>query len=180
MKQPSFYLGEGKFTQKGPISRDIASQITGKYPIDGIDEFVKSLPYAERKNLFRKRDSDQIIKDGFVRGCTDSGLVFITLARIKGFPAAYVETLEEGFLQEPTRNTVEGHIFADVYSDSAWIPYNPGHGRTEKEGKIYLFKNRRKYVEMARGLDFSELFVGGESKPIELATVDQIRQLAQR
>ncbi len=93
MLGPKFYLGEGEFTRAGEISRDIARQIKGRYLVEGIDEFVRSLRYEKREDLWRERTAEQIIDDYFLTGCTDAGLVFVTLARIKGIPAAYVETV---------------------------------------------------------------------------------------
>jgi hypothetical protein len=162
MRNPEFYLGEGEFTRKGDKTRDIASQINGGYIIEGINEFVNSLPcrQEEKPRLFRKRTSEQIIKDGFITGCTDMALVFCTLSRIKGFPAVYVEAFEEKFLENP-KKTIEAHIFSDIYQDGIWIPYNPGCGKTAKIANMYFYlptTTSAMYMAKGRGLDFSELY----------------------
>src|SRR3989338_3496155 len=181
MLEANFYLNDGRFTGRGYANlNDIASRITGETLIDNIDELVKSLPFKKDSEVWRKRTASQIIEDRFVTGCTDSALVFVTLARIKGIPAAYVESIEEHFLQNPEIGDIQGHIFVDVYSERGLVSYNPGHGITDKQRKIYLWSPKdpdRRYTEIARGLDFSQLYVNDELGQIELITEKQIRNL---
>jgi hypothetical protein len=182
--EPRFYLGEGEFTRFDDYIKYAASEITGEDVIEEIHKFVKSIPQPKLKRkkmdyLWRTRTAGQIIQDDFSTGCTDDSLVFLTLARIKGIPSAYVETIEENFLKNPLGN-ISGHIFVDVYQSGKWIPYNPRHGKTIKDREVYLFlpeKRNRRYLELARGLDFSQLYTNAHHIPVELKSKRQIREL---
>ena len=170
MRDPLFYLGEGRFTKRDKYCMEVANRIKENlrylpedmkfdYILESINKFVKSLKKGE--GPWRGRTAGEIIKEGYVTGCTDRGLVFVTLARIKGFPAAYVETIEENSLRKVIKKPtgpIEGHVFVEVYKDGVWIPYNPGYGRTEKDGKVFLWLPEvpeRKFIKIATGLDFS-------------------------
>ncbi len=173
------YLAEGRFTIMDDSCRRAASQIKGRYPIEGIHEFVRSLPMENRPDLRRKRTAGKIIEDGFLTGCTDAGLVFVTLSRIKGIPTVYVETVKEEFFLNPV-GTVLGHVFADTYENGVVAAHNPGHGRTEKVGERYFWicgQSLPVYVEIGRGLDFSQLYTKGRKEPLELISTEQIRAL---
>jgi hypothetical protein len=181
MRSPDFYLGEGEFTTQGDAVRYASSQIKGKYIPEGVNEFVKHLAFRpeEKNKLFRKRTSDDIIKDGFVTGCTDSALVFCALLRIKRVPAAYVETLGENFLENEIP-VINGHVFSDFYKGGIWIPFNPRNGRTIKLDKTYLFlpnSKDRRYIEKGRGLDFSELYLEDFPQPFRATTIKEILYL---
>lgn len=184
MRKPEFYLSEGVFTKKDDTIERIATRINEGCVVEEIDEILKPLPRnEERSDLRRQRSAGQIIRDGFLTGCTDACLVFVTLARAKGMPAAYVETIEENFLKNPINGIIQGHVFSDVYRNGTWISYNPGNGRTTREGKTYFWlvdKPERRYVEVARGLDFSQLYLDDTNDQIELRTNKQIRELLSR
>ena len=195
MKDPLFYLGEGNFTKRDKYCMNVAGQIKETlhyipedtnefdYMLESINEFVKSLRKGD--GPWRKRTAGQIIEDGYITGCTDCGLVFVTLARIKGFPTAYVETIEENSLRKIIKEQtgpIEGHVFAMCYDKRrhVWIPYNPGYGQTKKDGKLFLWLPEvpeRKFIEIARGLDFSHLYTEGSTQPIELTTTRQMKAL---
>jgi hypothetical protein len=187
-QDPSFYLGETEFTRQSEYLREIAKRLGD---IEGIDNYVKHLyqktrerfpggiPEEVKLRLLRARSAEEIVVDGFTTGCTDRAMVFCTLSRIIGVPATYVETLEENFLKDP-KIPVQGHVFLDVYQNGKWIPYNPDYGKTVKDGKFYLYspdQKESKYVEIGRGLDFSQLYVDGLENPIELKTMKQLSVL---
>jgi hypothetical protein len=158
MKKIEDFLGEGEFTEKGRYARAAAENISGPF-FEGIDSFLMSFGHDGRKELYRKRSADRIIYEQVLNCCVDSGLVFVTLARIRGIPAAYVETVMERFMHNiPSENELDGHIFCDVYKNGIWISRNPEHGTTKRNGKVYTTNDGNNFVEIGRGLDFSQLY----------------------
>ncbi len=85
---------------------------------------LESNPEIKNK-VFRKRTAQEIIKDGFVTGCTDWALVFIVLTRAKNIPTKYIETIRRRWLDEGKDNEIEGHIFAEVYLNDKWYIIDP-------------------------------------------------------
>jgi len=164
-----------------------------------INQFVEMLYDISKyvpKNVGRKigrwrtRNSDQILNDCYINGgCTDSALTFIGEAKSRGIEATYVETVNEKYFKNPILKifpfliyltNIEGHIFVDISVDGKVIPYNPLNGFTKKEGKVYLWTSetpKRKYIEIARGSDFSHLYTEDSDTRIELKTTNQIRKL---
>jgi hypothetical protein len=189
MRDSSFYLGEGEFTKQTDYLRDVASQIREKYVIEEISDFVKSIPIREERDWlwaksFRQRTANEIAKSKISTGCTDDALVFITLLRIRDYPTAYVETVEKEFLKKPKKDCINGHIFADIYQNNLWVPYNPRCGKTVKNGRLYLFRSdeeEKPYIEVARGLDFSQLYADETSDAkIELRTIEQFFRFVEK
>lgn len=78
-----------------------------------------------KNRVFRQRTADQIIKDGYTTGCTDIGLVFITLARAKSVPTKYIEAIRRKWLESDDEDFIEGHVFAEVYIDGKWYIIDP-------------------------------------------------------
>jgi hypothetical protein len=92
--------------------------------------------------FFRKRTAEQIVKDKFITGCTDSVLVFVTAARACGLPAKYVETVDESWLKNGGVD-ITGHQYAEVYDEGnkKWFWVDPMGGRVdtpspENEGRV--------------------------------------------
>ena len=168
MFDPGFYLGEGELTgYKNQSIQKAASKIKGDY-LSGIDEYIRSLVKVETDSRYLmsgERSAEKIVEDGFTLGFSDPCHVFLALSRAKGIPAACVETIEirkgECKIMRP---------FVDVYMGMDWRPRNPGYGKVPKEGELYILEStalpnmsKRKFVEIARGLDLSELLgINGE------------------
>ena len=123
------YLIPGPQTQITQEIKEIASDINGtvlekaQKILDIGPSFVKSQEYD--KEVFRKRTASQIIQDGYITGCTDAALLFITLARATGIPAKYIETIDKEWLRNGG-DSVEGHIFSQIYDESrGWVWVDP-------------------------------------------------------
>ena len=83
------------------------------------------------------RTAHQIIFDGFNRDpsdkeldeCSDHALVFIALARSKGIPAKYIQTIDQDWLESQLPKgwdgSLRGHAFAEVYINNRWYVVNP-------------------------------------------------------
>lgn len=122
------YLRSGQQTMITPRIKEISSFLTGSFneKISNIFQYIKTLRRDEsnKGKIFRKRTTDQIIEDGFITGCTDEGLVFITLARAAGIPAKYIETIKTKSLEDTENN--DGHVFVGVYDkDKGWEIVEP-------------------------------------------------------
>ena len=166
------------------------------------EKFPNGIREEQKIELWRKRSAGEIIHDEFVTGCTDSALVYITLSRAKGIPAIYVETIEEGYLRNPI-GPVRGHVFADIYTDTIlrsdfsvpekpyWVSVNPHRDHnwttfsdtisdTNRSKKVRRYSKysempELKNLEIARGLDFSQLYPDEESdEKIEFRTLEQL------
>ena len=149
MTNPLQVVSTSKQTAFTPEIIKIASKIKNK---NNLEKCNKILSYLKTfkitdfdEKLFRKRTASEIIKQGFVTGCTDSDLVFITLARACGIPTKYVETINKSWLQKGGRS-IQGHQYAQIYDDQnkKWLWVDPMGSRVnihspESEGNV-IFK----------------------------------------
>lgn len=96
-----------------------------------ISDYVKSLPHdtTGKAEIFRKRTASEIIRSGFQTGCTDRGVVFLTLAQELGIPAFYVETFKRDSLHTAQAG-MQGHVFTKIYDAQSdqWKIYEPVSG----------------------------------------------------
>jgi hypothetical protein len=142
------FLGEGGQTRTTAEIKHLTSSIGG----DSRDMIIKmlsklaSLKYSGfDQKLFRKRTADQILKDGFTTGCTDSAIAFVAMSRACGLPTKYVETISVDWLKNGNENSIEGHQYAQVWmkEEKRWIWVDPFGNRIDtpspdEEGrKIY-------------------------------------------
>lgn len=124
------YLSSGLQTQVTPEIEEIVSDISGTVleKAQKILDIGPSLMKSQKhdKEVFRKRTAAQILSDGYITGCTDAALLFVTLARASGIPAKYVETINEEWLRNGG-NSIEGHIYSQIYdiSQDKWIWVDP-------------------------------------------------------
>ncbi|OGC48024.1 MAG: hypothetical protein A3A94_00105 [Candidatus Portnoybacteria bacterium RIFCSPLOWO2_01_FULL_43_11] len=146
------YLKSGHQTKITPEIKKIANSFTK----DGFDLIFEILAWLHKNlraednpeikdKLFRKRTAQEIIKSGFVTGCTDWALAFIILARVKKIPTRYVEIIRRRWLEEGKNDFIEGHIFAEVYLNNHWYIIDP------EEASIKDWYNR--WIIFRRGLD---------------------------
>ncbi len=122
------YLQSGEQTQFTTEIRKIALIFEGDMTerVSQIFNWMGSLDLKKSDKVFRKRTADQIVKDGYITGCTDAGLVFIALARASGIPTKYVETIDKIWLRKGG-SLVQGHVYAEVYDeeDKSWAWVDP-------------------------------------------------------
>jgi transglutaminase-like putative cysteine protease len=126
------YLESGKQTEITEEIRDIAETIHGEglsfvaNALSWVEDNIKPEKEIEKKNnLFRKRTADQIIKNKFSTGCTDTALAFIAIARAKGIPTKYVEAIDKQWLKSEEEENIKGHVFAECFVDDRWFLIDP-------------------------------------------------------
>lgn len=168
------FLEEGKFTQRDERVKEIARTLKelDVNPIWAISEYVskmrgyknwlhKSIPCVgelHKLAVFRKRTASEILKSGYVTGCTDVALSFIVLARELRIPTCYVEALDEEWVNgKLPKCPTQGHVFVDTLVQGIqWRAYEPKGGLIRDNNYVL---NGRRYVVVGKGLDFSELFL---------------------
>jgi hypothetical protein len=119
------------------IKELIKRENVGKGVVD-ILKFQNSIKLVDKheliNKLFNQRTAEEILKDGFVTGCTDDAIVFLALLKALGVEAVYVESLEKSWLDAPmNEQMIRGHAFVKVgellidpqrkviYIDPNWI-----------------------------------------------------------
>lgn len=154
------FLEEADFTIRDDNVKEVVRTLrqSTRTPWGAVSEHVSQLRNDDSKKSseFRKRTASEILKSGYVTGCTDTALAFLVLARELGIPARYVETFDENWLQEANANGVQGHIFADILINGNWRVYEPKKGFTPDN--TYSMSGR-KYAEVGKGLDFSQVYI---------------------
>jgi hypothetical protein len=174
---PDYFLREGKFTKRNKIVKnalgDALNLEVGTTDFEKISSYL-SHHFATLRPwnpaLFRKRTASQIISSRKSNGCTDYGLVFLTLVRELGIPAKYVETIEKENLSHPERLHVSGHIFVELFINGKWEIYEPFRGFQ----KSYSL-GEKKFIPIARGLDFSNL-TSIRGKRLKLESLTKVRE----
>jgi hypothetical protein len=147
------HLQEGEQTK---ITDDIKS-IANEFKSSGFDLVFEILNWIHKnlkqtddkefkKEFFRKRTADEIIKSGRLTGCTDYALVFISLVRAKGIPAKYTETIRESWLEKPDMEMLEGHVFSEVEINEEWYIVDP-------QGAVIKAWYGKRFQKIADGLD---------------------------
>lgn len=168
------FLECGRFTKRDSVINNYAK----KFSRDNLCEISQKIRSLKRVDglPFRSRTASEILSSGIVSGCTDQALVFLTLVRELGIPAAYVETLRNDWLESPNQ-PVLGHIFAELFIGGRWKHYDPSSDFSE--GYIHV---GREYVEIGRGLDFSEIYLKDPQTgiykplPVSLDSVERITE----
>jgi xanthine/CO dehydrogenase XdhC/CoxF family maturation factor len=170
------FLAEGRFTKKDEIVRTALEKALlygfRKTLLGNISLYLERISMNKPRKMdeFRRRTASEVITSGKSNGCSDYGIVFAALARQAGIPTRYVETLEEENLRMVPRE-VSGHAFAEVFVDGIWRVYEPGEGFKDAYSVA-----RRRYIPIARGLDFSELFLN-DGSIVHLDSIERIREL---
>lgn len=149
---PQKFLNQGKQTEITAYIKVIAARFKSK----GLDLILEILSWLkknikedkspETKNkLFRRRTAGEIIESQMATGCTDYALAFIALARAKGIPTKYVETIRNKWLDIGNEKFIEGHVFAECFISGKWRIIDP------HEGAIKMSYERFKILK--EGLD---------------------------
>jgi hypothetical protein len=172
------FLEEGKYTARANLVRNISEELkqSTRTLWDAVSRYIANLKQdnSDKGDVFRKRTASEILESGYVTGCTDTALAFIVLARELGIPTKYVETFDEQGLQDTNAKRIQGHIFVDILVDGQWKAYEPKKGFT---GDNNYSMNGRRYIEVGKGLDFSEVYIKENGiyrpKPTNLQSLDE-------
>ena len=131
-------------------------EISSKFTSTGLDRIFEVLKWIHRnlktdfseeykEENFRTRTSSQIIESGKLTGCTDYALVFLSLIRVSGFEARYVEAIETKWLEEGG-GQILGHVFVEVCLNGSWYIVDP-------QGAVIKAWYGKQYVIYAKGND---------------------------
>jgi len=154
------FLEDGKYTTRTELVKNIAEEIKSstRNTFGALSGYVVNLrdDYSTKGDIFRKRSASEILDSGYSTGCTDTALAFIVLARELGIPTRYVETFDADWLKDTNTKRIKGHIFVDILADGEWRVYEPKKGFTKNND---YSMNGIKYVEVGKGLDFSEIYI---------------------
>jgi hypothetical protein len=173
-------LKEGEYTPRDALVRDVARKFREKdvAPWMAVDKYILGLVSCKTKkdDEFRKRTSSQIMESGYVNGCTDRALVFLSLIRELSIPALYVEAFDRGWLESSPTKTQQGHVFVEMLVGGEPRVYNPTRGFTRSNR---LAIGDRDYVEVSKGVDFGEVYLLGEdgkyaAEPTNLQSLDRV------
>lgn len=176
------WLKPGEQTVITQKIREITNDFKGKrleevfHILDWIDDKVK-LKQSEKKTLFRKRTSHEIIEDGFATGCTDLAVVFISLARASGIPTKYVEAVERIDFKkkgEKLKGSVKGHVFAKCFINKKWRIVDPAEGTVDTNSHRSHF--RKNYIIVEEGVDAWDIGL----KKLKTISKDLISKLKER
>lgn len=167
----SKWLKEGEQTKATPPIEEKFENFTQKNKFEYIVEIVKwikeNLDYntENKRKIFRKRTSSQILEDGFVTGCTDYTLVFIVFSRLKGIPTKYVEGINKKIngKEDLKEHKLTGHVVAKCKIRGEWYIVDPDSGTLEvdvtrdSENECSFFN--RHFKTIGEGLDSWDLGV---------------------
>ena len=149
MKKPeNYYLKSGSQTEQTGLIKKISKSFKEKelYLIIEILYWLKknikqTKSIREKNKFFRKRTADEIIKSRIATGCTDCALAFIAIARVKGIPTKYVETIRNKWFDIEDNDFIEGHVFAECYINGKWHIIDPQEGDIKTAYKRFtIFK----------------------------------------
>lgn len=160
--ETELYLNTGEQSEITPTIMEIVSDIQGT-TLEKIQSiFDKGKEILERKSefneeIFRRRTADQILKDRYITGCTDAGILFVTIARASGIPTKYVETVKKDWLeQENLSLSISGHVYDKENKKWIWVdPMNM---------EINNSPENKDYVVVAKGLDSWDLGIDSFEK----------------
>lgn len=89
----------------------------------------KKLEPHEQDQYLWNLTANQVLKNGFSTGCTDSALVFAALCRAQGLPAQYIEALRRDWLtSNDGQAKILGHAFVKVKIVGDWYVADPAMG----------------------------------------------------
>lgn len=149
----------GEQTKPTPKLEKIAKSIKGdglEY-IDGVLSWMKDYFHpckeeAKEKLLYTEyltKTAGEITKGKVEIACSDKALIFVTLMRLKGIPAKYVETVHNSCIEDEKEEEVKQHAFSEVFVGGKWVLVNPEGGRVEGD----VDYEKLGYVKFREGLD---------------------------
>lgn len=169
------FLTEGYLTKATPLIQELAQKTdgTGKELLESFFKIVNSTLTKSAKEVFSqeefqeklhqehlKRTADDVIKSGYNYGCDEYGIVFATIARIKGIPTKYIQCAE--VISYATKNGINGHVYLQCYLDDGTYLVDSTRGTIIKlnseEDKLQLYfvntpECKQIMVEAYSGLD---------------------------
>ncbi|MBR9680607.1 MAG: transglutaminase domain-containing protein [Candidatus Altiarchaeota archaeon] len=182
MDESQKYLEEGVYTRLGPRVQTLASVVlNSEDQLKELEHLIKSIPHNDYNKLevFRKRTSDEILKDNYTTGCSDVAILFTSITRAMGIPAKFVETFRDDWLSNP-KEGIQGHVYVDVFRNGIWQTYDPLHGRavSDDNGYIKNHNRERRYVRVASGVDQAQLYDEKSGEEFQIINYGDMRDFA--
>ncbi len=156
------FLREGEQSKFTKVHEEIYNKFKHLNNFDyicNVTLFVnKLLQYKpeKKRELFRKRSSEEIIRDKFATGCSDYSLALIPLIR-KKFPVAIVDLIEK------VENGVRGHVVIEALVNGKEIIIDATSASIWLKKEVYY----RRYKYRFYCIDFIEGNLDSISKIIE-------------
>lgn len=143
------FLRQGPQTKLTPKIREISTAFKGEGTglLGNILDWIKTLKYKKNISLAFSRTAEEIIKSGFVTGCQDEGIVFVTFCRAKEIPASYIQAVKTADLLKIERGRFDGHVFSRVFVGNKIYFVDPSRK------KIFETQDFGTYTPVAEGLD---------------------------
>jgi hypothetical protein len=165
--------------------------MTEEETLSQVSSLVQSFPLNKREDMWRCRNTEQILDDRYCTGCTDSALIFMHFAEaLAGVPTIYVETIKKESLQglnflrgKDLLGNLEGHVFCDAIIGDKLVPFDPSRGKTEVANGSYIRDSMGKRIEyevLGKGTDYTQVYLKQgnvfEKTPVSLQTKEEIKQ----
>jgi len=179
---PDYYLGEGELTKKTDFIEYISSKINGETDGERIRNLIvwinKNIPRKEGQRDPRKfnKTAEDIINDKIRTGCSDSCILFSTIARAMEIPTIQIITFDKDWGEEVEKgketNGTRGHFYCGVYikdinGKADWILIDSDAPVSEKDKVVFRKLDRsnrsvsqRRYA-FAYVRDFRDITVDG-------------------
>lgn len=108
--------------------------------------------------------SAEIFERKTYSGCSDIGLAFAPILRMKGIPTVYVESAQIEWIKDVQEDNEEkefmrGHIFLEIYLNSTWYLYDPTFHLVYDNYNCENLFLPRGFVVFAKSLNCHELGV---------------------
>lgn len=105
-----------------------------------------------------ERTSEEIFKSKILSGCSDYGIIFATVLRIKQIPTIYVQSahidwIEDLFFDREEKDSVKGHIFLEVFIKNKWYLLDSTAGTLYLNYKKRNFSLPKGYYVFSKSLD---------------------------
>lgn len=107
-----------------------------------------------KDSVFRQRDLDQVLREGYFPTCSDIGLLFRGLMAAQEYPTAYVETFHEDYL---FGKLFHGHVFGRVFDGDKSVIVDPKSKPKIVDNEVGIFP----YIIFREGLDSWDIGIRG-------------------
>lgn len=179
---PNHYLGEGTLTKQTELIKFIAKRIIGstdEEKIRNMFAFLNTEVPIKKSNDSRKfqKTAEEILNSRQRTGCSDSAILFCTMARAMGIPAMMVVTFDkdwrENIVKGKNVNETVGHFYSAVYL------------RDKEDEGVWKLIDTHKTRRIPKDIDIQffdledrNIYYKGESTKYAFAYVRDIRDIS--
>lgn len=104
-----------------------------------------------KNSVFRQRDLDQVLREGYLPTCSERGLLFRGLMIAQEIPTMWVETFHEDYIldRRPRKTEIMGHVIGRVFDGDRSYLVDPTPNPRITEDEVDALP----HVILAEGLD---------------------------